>query len=149
MNYEPIIREFWESHKKSTCIGALDIELVSIDAERVVLRMPISDKVRQPMGLFHGGMSMVLAETCGSLHASWGVNPRDKVPVGIEINGSHLSAASDGHVVATGRVVKRGRKIIVHEVEIVHEDSGKVMNVSRITNMYLERNGTSGSHTST
>ena len=69
-----------------TAPEALGIEIVSVDTEGILLRMPMSDRARQPMGLLHGGISMVLAETAASLHACWEVDLARSVPVGIEIN---------------------------------------------------------------
>lgn len=134
-------KTYWEEHKSGTVSGAYDVELVSIDAEQIVLRMPITDRARQPMGLFHGGVSMLLAESAASMHACWGTDLGRVNPVGIEINGSHVGSAREGHVVATARVVRRGRTLVVHEVEIVHEESGKLLNVSRVTNLYVPARG--------
>ena len=138
---EALWKSFWEHNKSRTCAGVFDIELVSIGDEGITLRMEITDASRQPFGLFHGGVSMVLAETAGSMHACWGTDLTKVSPVGIEINGSHVGSATEGHVVATARVIKRGRTLVVHEVEIVHEESGKVLNVSRITNLYVPMRG--------
>lgn len=127
----------WTSSLERTVAGALGIDLVDMNDESITLRMPISDATRQPMGLLHGGVSMVLVETAASMHACWGVDLTERYPVGIEINGSHVGSAQEGDVVATGTVVRRGRTLIVHEVRIVHEQTGKLLNVSRITNMYV------------
>ncbi len=87
----------------NTAPEALGVEIVSADSEKIVLRMPMSDRARQPLGLLHGGISMVLAETAASLHACWDVDLSRFVPVGIEINGSHVRSASEGHIVAKGK----------------------------------------------
>lgn len=114
----------------------LGMEVTRFDADGMVLTMPISEKTRQPLGLFHGGMSMVLAESAASMHACWGVDLTKIAPVGIEINGSHLRSASEGNVRATARVIRRGRSIIVHEIEIHHVETGNLLCVSRVTNFY-------------
>lgn len=137
MKDEALWKSWWEENKSRTCSGTFDIELVEIGDEHIVLRMEITDRCRQPLGLFHGGVSLLLAETAGSMHACWGTDLTAVTPVGIELNGSHLNSARDGHVVATGRQIKRGRTLVVHEVKIVHEESGKLLNVSRITNLYV------------
>ena len=114
----------------------LGMEVTRFDADGMELTMPINEKTRQPLGLFHGGMSMVLAESAASMHACWGVDLSKIAPVGIEINGSHLRTARDGTVRATARVVRRGRSIIVHEVEIHHVETGNLLCLSRVTNFY-------------
>ncbi len=120
-----------------TVHAALGIEVEEINAERIVLGMPITDAVRQPMGLLHGGVSMVLAESAASMHACWGVDLSKTAPVGIEINGSHLRSARAGRVRAVGEVVRRSRTLVVHEVKISHVESRRLLCVARVTN-YLK-----------
>jgi 1,4-dihydroxy-2-naphthoyl-CoA hydrolase len=119
-----------------TAPGALGVEIVSADAEQIVLRMPMSDGARQPLGLLHGGISMVLAETAASLHACWEVDVSRSVPVGIEINGSHIRSASEGHILAKGKVIRRSSNLAVHSVEILHEESDRLLCLARVTNFY-------------
>ena len=120
----------------NTAPEALGVEIVSADSEKIVLRMPMSDRARQPLGLLHGGISMVLAETAASLHACWDVDLSRFVPVGVEINGSHVRSASEGHIVAKGEVIRRSSKLAVHNVEITHEESARLLCVARVTNFY-------------
>jgi 1,4-dihydroxy-2-naphthoyl-CoA hydrolase len=119
-----------------TAPEALGVEILSANAEGILLRMPMSDRARQPMGLLHGGISMVLAETAASLHACWEIDLSSSVPVGIEINGSHIRSASDGHILAKASIIRRSSKLVVHNVEISHEESGRVLCVARVTNFY-------------
>jgi 1,4-dihydroxy-2-naphthoyl-CoA hydrolase len=98
--------------------------------------MPITDKARQPYGLLHGGISMVLAETAASMHACWGVDLTKMLPVGIEINGSHVRSAKEGVVRAEGKVVRRTRSIIVHQVDIILDETDQLLCTARVTNFY-------------
>lgn len=119
-----------------TAVENLGIELVDIDDQQIELSMPITDKARQPYGLLHGGISMVLAETAASAHATWGKDLSVVQPVGIEINGSHVRSASAGEVRAVAKVVRRSNSLIVHQVNIVHQDTGKLLSTARVTNFY-------------
>jgi uncharacterized protein (TIGR00369 family) len=130
--------DFYEAARPQTVSGALDIDLVDVDEHSIELRMPITDATRQPMGLLHGGVSMVLAETAASMHACWGIELHKQVPVGIEIGGSHLRSARDGTVRAVGRVVRRARALIVHQVDIYHVESGDHLCTARVTNFYKQ-----------
>jgi 1,4-dihydroxy-2-naphthoyl-CoA hydrolase len=121
---------------RHTIMEALDIRVDEFSESKIVLTMPISDATRQPYGLLHGGVSMVLAETAASYHACWGVDLNERAPVGIEINGSHLNSAESGSVRATGKVLRKSASLIVHEVEITHVETGQVLCVSRVTNFY-------------
>ncbi len=126
----------WDATKDMTALGPLGIDLVAIDADGCTLRMEITDATRQPFGLLHGGVSMVLAETAASTHACWGIDLMERAPVGIEINGSHLRAATKGVVRAECRVVRRAHTLIVHEIKLFLEETNELLNVSRVTNLY-------------
>ena len=125
-----------------TAVEALGVEIVSVDSEQILLRMPMSDRARQPLGLLHGGVSMVLAESAASMHACWEIDLSRFVPVGVEINGSHLRSASEGHILAKGTVIRRSSRLVIHSVEIIHEETNRLLCVSRVTNYYktLEEN---------
>ena len=90
------------------------------------------------MGLLHGGVSMLLAETAASMHACWGLDVTRTAPVGIDITGSPGAAAGVGNVGAVGTVIRRGAQLVVHEVRITHEETGRLLCVARVTN-FLER----------
>lgn len=119
----------------------LEMNITRYDEEGTEIVMPITDKCRQPMGLLHGGMNMVLAESAASMHACWGLDLTKVAPVGIEINGSHLRSAREGSVRATARVIRRSRTLVVHEVEIHHVESGELLCVSRVTNFLKTQGG--------
>ncbi|MDH5607725.1 MAG: PaaI family thioesterase [Anaerolineae bacterium] len=122
---------------RTTMMGTLNIEIVEIDDEHIELIMPITVQVKQPVGLLHGGASMVMAETAASVHAAWLTDLSKFVPVGIEISGSHLSSAREGHVRATARVFQQNwDALIVHEIEINHVETGSLLCKARVTNHY-------------
>jgi 1,4-dihydroxy-2-naphthoyl-CoA hydrolase len=79
---------------------------------------------------------MVLAESAASMHACWETDLSRFVPVGVEINGSHLRSVSEGHILAKGTVVRRSSRLVVHSVEIIHEETNRLLCVSRVTNFY-------------
>lgn len=128
-------KEVFEQIKKHTSSGPFQMSLVDVGRDHVVVEMPITDIARQPYGLLHGGASCLLAETVASMHSSWGLDLSRQVPVGIEINASHLSSASEGTVRATGRVLRRGASVVVHSVEITHVETGALLSIARVTNL--------------
>ena len=121
---------------QKTIFTPLGIKVIDVDDDQIVLTMPITDASRQALGLLHGGVSMVLAESAASIHATWNIDLNEKIPVGIEINGSHLSSASDGTVKAIGRVIRRSYKLIVHQIDIIHVESDTLLSTARVTNYY-------------
>jgi uncharacterized protein (TIGR00369 family) len=129
-------RAAFDASRDQTVAGALGIQFVDVADDYLVLEMPITDASRQPMGLLHGGVSMVLAETAASFHACRGVDLGQVAPVGIEINGSHLASADRGVVRCTARVLRRSRSLIVHECDVRHVETNKQLCAARVTNFY-------------
>src|SRR3954465_3488044 len=95
----------------NTALQPLGIHVISVNQESLSLRMPITDAARQPFGLLHGGISLLLAESAASMHACWGIDLNLVFPVGIEINGSHLRSASSGFVLATAQLLRRSKSL--------------------------------------
>ena len=94
----------------------MGIELVEISAERVVATMPVEGNT-QPYGLLHGGASVVLAETLGSVGSALHAHP-DRLSVGIEINATHHRSATSGTVTGTATAIHLGRTTATYEVVI-------------------------------
>ena len=94
--------------------------------------MPVDARTRQPYGLLHGGASVVLAETLGSMAGGLCVDPATQAVVGLEINANHLRAAREGVVTGTARAVHVGRSTQVWEIRIENE-AGKLVCISRLT----------------
>ena len=93
--------------------------------------MPVDERTRQPYGLLHGGVSVVLAETLGSMGAFYSC-PAGQRAVGLDINANHLRAATSGWVTGTARPVHIGRTTQVWQIDMVN-DEGQLTCVSRIT----------------
>jgi len=108
----------------------MGIEFLEASPERVMARMPVAGNT-QPFGLLHGGASVVLAETLGSigavLHAGEG-----RIAVGVDINATHHRAARTGFVTGTATALSLGNTLAVYEVVITDEDGNRVC-TSRIT----------------
>ena len=94
--------------------------------------MPVDARTRQPYGLLHGGASVVLAETLGSMAGGLCVDPATQAVVGLEINANHLRAAREGVVTGTARAIHVGRSTQVWEIRIENE-AGKLVCISRLT----------------
>ena len=127
----------FQERLRDTAGEPLGMRVVSVDENHLAIEMAITDAARQPMGLLHGGVSMLLAETAASLHAGWNLDLSLRVPVGIEIGGSHLQSATEGHVRAVAKVTKRSNRLVFHQVEILHVETGQLLCLARVTN-YLK-----------
>ncbi|GAB3584121.1 PaaI family thioesterase [Calidifontibacter terrae] len=117
---------------KGTLVERMGIEFVEISAQRVVARMPVEGNT-QPYGLLHGGASVVLAETIGSIGAATHAGP-DRAAVGLDINATHHRGVRSGYVTGTATAVSLGRSVAAYEV-VITDDEGKRVCTSRITCM--------------
>lgn len=115
----------------NTAVSHLGIEIMEIGDDFIVGRVPVDARTVQPFGLLHGGVSVVLAETLGSLGAFY-ASPEGHTAVGLDINANHLRAARSGWVTATARPVHIGRTTHVWQIDMVN-DEGQPTCTSRIT----------------
>src|SRR6476646_9465939 len=113
----------------------MGIELVEVSAERVVATMPVEGNT-QPFGLLHGGASVVLAETLGSIGSAVHAYP-EKMAVGVDINATHHRSASSGTVTGVATAVHLGRSSTSYEV-VITDERGKRVCTSRITCALLD-----------
>jgi uncharacterized protein (TIGR00369 family) len=111
---------------------ALRIEMEEAGDDVVKGRLPVTDEVRQPYGLVHGGAILTLAESLTSFGTWMGVKDDGKLALGQEINASLMRPITDGHVHGTATVRRRGRTAWVWEVEIT-DDEGKLCALIRAT----------------
>ncbi|HJQ06411.1 MAG TPA: hotdog fold thioesterase [Nocardioides sp.] len=109
----------------------LDVTVVEASPERVVGTMPVIGNT-QPYGLLHGGASVALAETLGSVGSALHAGTMGKVAVGVDINATHHRAATSGVVTGTATAIHLGRSSAAFEVVITNEQ-GKRVCTSRIT----------------
>ena len=117
-------------HGMGTLNEKLGIELVEISPERVVATMPVEGNT-QIYGLLHGGASVALAETVGSVASALHAAP-DRVAVGVDINATHHRAATSGIVTGTATAIHLGRTTAAYEV-VITDEAGKRVCTSRIT----------------
>ncbi|MCB1974045.1 MAG: hotdog fold thioesterase [Nitrospirota bacterium] len=128
---KPISLEACNQTSENTAVTHLGIEFTDIGDDYLRGRVPVDERTRQPFGLLHGGVSVVLAETLGSIGAFY-ASPEGHRGVGLDINANHLRAATSGWVTGTARPVHIGRTTQVWAIEMVN-DAGELTCVSRIT----------------
>ena len=108
----------------------MGIELVEVAAERIVGTMPVEGNT-QPFGLLHGGASVVLAETLGSIGSAVHAYP-DKIAVGVDINATHHRAATAGTVTGVATAIHLGSSSTSYDV-VITDEQGRRVCTSRIT----------------
>lgn len=118
--------------QKNTIGEVLDIRFEAFDESSLTASMVIDHRTHQPYGLLHGGASVVLAETVGSMASYLCIDPGKFFCVGLEVNANHLRGLRSGRVTAVARPVHIGRTTHVWDIRLT-SDEGKVSCVSRLT----------------
>jgi 1,4-dihydroxy-2-naphthoyl-CoA hydrolase len=121
-----------------TMVEHVGISIVEIGDDFLKGAMPVDHRTIQPMGILHGGASVVLAETLGSIAANLVVNDQKKYCVGLDINANHIRAAKSGIVTGIAKALHIGTSTQVWSIEIT-DDAGRMICISRITMAVLER----------
>ncbi len=127
----PISVEILTGIHTDTAVGHLGVEFLEVGDDFIRARVPVDTRTRQPYGLLHGGVSVVLAETLGSCGAAYSCAEGHRA-VGLDINANHLRGATSGWVTGITRPVHRGRSTHVWHIELTN-DAGELTCVSRIT----------------
>lgn len=122
----------------------IGIEFTEVGESHVSARMPVDHRTVQPHRLLHGGASVTLAESLGSVGAAMTINQATSMAVGQVVNANHLRAVRSGFVTGTARPVHLGGRSQVWEIEIV-DDAGRLVCVTRLTMAVLDRPGYGGS----
>jgi 1,4-dihydroxy-2-naphthoyl-CoA hydrolase len=132
--------EFLQSIGANTLSDNLGIEFTEFGDDFLTAKMPVDHRTVQPFRILHGGASVALAETLGSVAAVLMLEPGSKKQVvGVEINANHLSSAREGTVVhGTVKPIRVGRTIQVWNIEI-KDEQGKLVCISRLTIAVVER----------
>ena len=114
-----------------TAVAHLGMEFLEVGDDFIRARVPVDTRTRQPYGLLHGGVSVVLAETLGSCGAAY-ATPEGYRAVGLDINANHIKGVTSGWVTGITRPVHMGRTTHVWQIDM-HNDAGELTCVSRIT----------------
>ncbi len=118
--------------EKDTMVETLGIEITDITEDSVKGRMPVDRRTFQPHKILHGGASVALAETLGSIASNLIVDNTKYVCVGLDINANHLRPAKSGFVYGEAKPIHIGKKTHVWNIEI-KTDEGKMVCISRLT----------------
>jgi 1,4-dihydroxy-2-naphthoyl-CoA hydrolase len=136
MTPEAILETVRETMRGNLC-ETLGMEILTAEMGHLQARMPVDQRTRQPFGLLHGGASVALAETLGSIGANMLAGP-DRFAVGMEINANHLRAVRDGYVTGTAKLIHNGRSSQVWEIRIC-DDQDQLCCISRFTAALRDR----------
>ena len=125
---------------KNTLMEQLGIEYLEVKDGFVYARMPVNEKTMQPMGILHGGSSLALAETLGSLGSAFIVDLEKNDVRGSHMSANHVRAARLGWVFAKAVIIHRGRNTHVWNIDIFDEDD-QLVSTCRLTNFIIAKDG--------
>lgn len=123
---------------KNTLMETLDIEFVEVGEDYLVATMPVTPRVHQPDGVLHGGATVALAESVGSMASYVFLNTEDFFIRGIEISANHLKSVKDGLVYAKARFIHKGRTTQLWDIRITDEKE-KLISVVKLTTIALPK----------
>ncbi|MDX5347811.1 MAG: hotdog fold thioesterase [Hymenobacteraceae bacterium] len=132
MQHQDITLEELNTWGKGTMVEHLGIELTEVGEDYLCGKMPVDHRTIQPMRLLHGGASVALAETLGSIAATLHVDRAKQACVGLEINANHIKSARSGFVYGKATAIHIGRSTQIWEIQIKN-DSDDLVCISRIT----------------
>lgn len=122
---------------RNTLMEVLDIQCVEVGDDYIVATMPVDQRTHQPMGLLHGGASAALIESIGSMGSTLFLDLSKEAPVGLEINANHVGSMKEGVVQAVGKIVHKGKRTHVWQVDLTDQATGKLVCTGRLTIMIV------------
>ena len=137
MTKEEII-ELSRKARKNTLMETLDIEFVEAGDDYMIAKMPVTPRVHQPDGVLHGGATVALAESVGSMASYVFLNTQDFFVRGIEISANHLKSVKEGFVYARASFIHKGRTTQLFEIRITDE-SDKLISIVKLTTIALPK----------
>lgn len=128
------------SHKicKHTLMETLEIEFTEVGKDFLVAKMPVTPRVHQPDGVLHGGASVALAESVGSLASHIFLDSEEFFIRGIEISANHVRSISEGFVFAKAKFLHKGRTTQLWDIRITDEED-KLISVVKLTTIALPK----------
>ncbi len=130
--------DFCNSWNKNTLMEVLNIEYIDLGDDFLTAKMPVNHRVHQPLGLLHGGATVALAESVGSMASFLFINPEIQEARGIEISANHLKSKRNGEVYATAKLIHKGRSIHLMEIKVTDENN-QLISLCKLTNMILPK----------
>jgi 1,4-dihydroxy-2-naphthoyl-CoA hydrolase len=122
----------------NTMVSLLGIEFTQVGDNFIEAKMPVDARTQQPLGLLHGGASVTLAETLGSVAATCCIDNEAKYCVGLDINANHIKSVRNGYVSGITTPIHIGKRTHVWEIRIVNEQN-ELICISRITMAVIDK----------
>lgn len=102
-------------------LETFEMKIEDTEKGKVVISMPVTDKVKQPFGYLHGGATIALGETACSIGAANLIDTQQFIPLGLEMNANHIHSVKEGRIIATATIIHQGKTTQVWNIEIKSE----------------------------
>lgn len=123
---------------ENTIASHIGIEFTETGKDYLCGKMPVDHRTVQPFGILHGGASVVLAETLGSVASAMRIDGSKQLCVGLEVNANHVRSVKNGYVYGKAQLVHLGKKTHIWDIRIVN-DTNDLVCISRITIAVLDK----------
>ena len=126
------------SFSQNTLLSHLNIEFINIGNDYLEAKMPVNHKTTQPMGILHGGATVALAESIGSVGSNMLIDVKTEYAVGLTINANHVGSVRANYVIGKGTIIHKGRSTHVWNIE-VRDNNEKLISICRLTVMIVKK----------
>lgn len=128
------VQELIDKTNRRTVFHALGIAIQKLDADETIVSLNVDERHFQHVGLVHGGIYVLLAESAASLAAACTLTDEASSVVALEINANHLQSVTKGKLMAKSHALHQGKRTLVYEVHVVNEHN-KLISIARCTLM--------------
>lgn len=139
--FRPITLEEINKRSENTLSHYLGIKFTELTDNSITAVMPVTNNIKQPVGIVHGGANVVLAETLASTAANYAVDLEKYYCVGLEINANHIRSVTKGTITAITTPIHIGKMTHIWAIELFNQEK-KITCISRMTACVLKRKET-------
>ncbi|ASO07605.1 MULTISPECIES: PaaI family thioesterase [Arenibacter] len=136
--YKEKILKICNEHNKATLMETLNIEYIDVGENYLVAKMPVTSQVHQPDGVLHGGATVALAESVGSMASHIFLDTKEFFVRGLEISANHVKSIREGDVYARAEVVHKGRTTQIWDIKVTDKD-GNLISICKLTTIALSK----------
>jgi uncharacterized protein (TIGR00369 family) len=136
--YKEKILKICNESNKATLMETLKIEYIDVGENYLVAKMPVNSRVHQPDGVLHGGATVALAESVGSVASHIFLDTKEYFVRGLEISANHVKSIREGDVYARAEVVHKGRTTQIWDIKVTDKD-GNLISICKLTTIALSK----------
>ena len=136
--YKEKILKICNESNKATLMETLNIEYIDVGENYLVAKMPVTSQVHQPDGVLHGGATVALAESVGSMASHIFLDTKEFFVRGLEISANHVKSIREGDVYARAEVVHKGRTTQIWDIKVTDKD-GNLISICKLTTIALSK----------